>query len=113
MTIVTNGSHIHVYARAHTHVYTSICKSIVTFVTGRQATARDNIPRVGGQIPRDPALHAALWAISSFEIDDRFSKPLKNLQILNLVQIGDAICPLAVLSAKGSELWGRCCDGTR
>ena len=48
MTNVTNGSHIHVYARAHTHVYTSICKSIVTIVTGRQAIARDNMSRVGG-----------------------------------------------------------------
>ena len=48
MTIVTNGSYIHVYARAHTHVYTSICKSIVTFVTGEDSIALDNLPRVGG-----------------------------------------------------------------
>lgn len=47
MTIVTNGSHIHV-TRACMRTYTLITKLTVTFVTGRQATAHDNMPRVGG-----------------------------------------------------------------
>ncbi len=43
----------------------------------------------------------------------RFCKALKSMRIRNLAQLRVAICPLAVLSAKGSELWGRYCNGAR
>ena len=44
---------------------------------------------------------------------NKVENSLINKKITNSVQIGVVICPLAVLSAKGSELWERCCDGAR
>ena len=61
-----------------------------------QGCSLNNVLRLGGQIPRDPALHAFSWAICGSQIYDRFRNTLKMLRILNLVQIGDVICTLAL-----------------
>ncbi len=49
--------------------------------------------------------------VLAFGVCDEFRNALKTWTKLILVQIGVAICSLAVLSAKDSELWGRCSDG--
>ena len=66
--------------------------------------------RQNGQIL---ALQSSLWTISDRENDVKTRNPLENQEILNTRQIGVGICPLAVLSDKGHELWARCCDGAR
>ena len=71
--------------------------------------------RVGGR-GRMTWVHVPIglwWAMHSTQKCHRFRKSLKSHRIVNFVQIGVAICPLAVSSAKGSELWERCCDGAR
>ncbi len=89
----------------------------VTLATGHvvreQGCSLDSAPGLGGGISRI-AVELTLWcAIADTQMCYRFRNTLKKLRIINLVQIGSVICSLAVLSAKGSELWGRCCDGTR
>ena len=58
--------------------------------------------------------HHTLQGADSFtRLGNEVENSLITMKISNSVQIRDAICPLAVLSAKGIEPWGRCCYGAR
>ena len=68
-------------------------------------------PGLGGRTILDAESHVFKRAIFNPQMSYRFRKTLKRMRILSIVQISVAICSLAVLSAKDSELWGRCSDG--